>query len=298
MKYASALFACLFSLAVTAQEKLEVMGKSPDLFVEHTVTSGENLQGIGSQFGMAPAKIATYNSLNPAAPLTKSSKIKIPLTKDNFQQDKNENGQPVYHIIGKGDNLYRLSLNYNKVPLASLKEWNNMQSDIVKNGQFVIIGFMKPHAVVEEKKTADKNPKITPIVPPAAPVEKPAVTTEAKKDGPAVYSPKDTDEGYFAVAYAQPVGNRLKQFRSGDAAIFKTVSGWTDRKYYVLINDVAVGTVIRIAGTSGKSICAKVLGPLQEVKAGNGLLLRMSNAAAAALGITDPKFTVTVTYFE
>jgi hypothetical protein len=92
-----------------------------------------------------------------------------------------------------------------------------------------------------------------------------------------------------------------KQFHSGDAATFKTISGWTDRKYYVLINDVAPETIVRITAPNNKSICAKVLGPLQETKGANGLLLRMSNSAASTLGmlgITDPKFTVTVTFFE
>jgi hypothetical protein len=66
----------------------------------------------------------------------------------------------------------------------------------------------------------------------------------------------------------------------------------------VLINDVAPETIVRITAPNNKSICAKVLGPLQETKGANGLLLRMSNSAASTLGITDPKFTVTVTFFE
>jgi len=56
--------------------------------------------------------------------------------------------------------------------------------------------------------------------------------------------------------------------------------------------------VVRITGTTNKSICAMVLGPLQETKGAAGLLLRISNSAISALGITDAKFTVTVTYFE
>jgi hypothetical protein len=65
-----------------------------------------------------------------------------------------------------------------------------------------------------------------------------------------------------------------------------------------LINDIAPETIVRITAPNNKSVCAKVLGPLQETKGGSGLLLRMSNSAASALGIIDTRFTVTVTHFE
>ncbi len=109
---------------------------------------------------------------------------------------------------------------------------------------------------------------------------------------------KEVDEGYFAEPFTEHPEDQTQQYQSGDAATFKTISGWSDRKYYVLINDVAPETIVRITAPNNKSICAKVLGPLQETKGGSGLLLRMSNSAASVLGITDPKFTVTVTYFQ
>jgi hypothetical protein len=112
------------------------------------------------------------------------------------------------------------------------------------------------------------------------------------------YTPKEGDEGYFAAAYIDHAKEKAQQFHSGDAAIFKTISGWTDRKYYVLMNDVAPKTIVRITASNRKTVCAMVLGPLQELKGDNGLSLRISNAAAAALGMTDAKFPVTITYFE
>ncbi len=112
------------------------------------------------------------------------------------------------------------------------------------------------------------------------------------------YTPKEGDEGFFRAFYQYPSNDNNQQFRSGDASIFKTISGWTDRKYYVLMNEVAPKTIVRITGTNKKSICAMVLGPLQEIKGDNGLLLRISNSAAAALGASETKFTVTVTYLQ
>lgn len=337
------LIACFFTITVSAQEKLILMGKASDMYVVHSANGKENLQTISNGFGLSLTKLTTYNkiNINATAVLPKGTKIKIPLTKDNLLQHRSDNSAPVYHIIKKGENLYRLSQAYNKVPLASMREWNQLKKDAVKNGQQVIIGYMvnaKVPAIAEKKTDSKKEsvavntelvapatdkkiiekkePAITPAVTkelPAnnttnvqakelsMPVEnKPVVTEVKKKEEPVSpdYSPKEGDEGYFAAGYADHGKDQTQQFHSGDAAIFKTISGWTDRKFYVLMNDVAPKTVVRITAPGNKSICAMVLGPLQETKGANGLLLRLSNSAASALGLTDPKFTVTVTYFE
>jgi hypothetical protein len=64
------------------------------------------------------------------------------------------------------------------------------------------------------------------------------------------------------------------------------------------MNDVAPKTIVRITGANKKTVCAMVLGPLQETKGASGLLLRVSNSAASALGLTEQVFPVTITYYE
>ncbi len=328
------LLACLFTITAGAQEKLVLMGKAPDLYVIHTVTTEESLQKVSNQFGQSVTKLSTYNGLNANTVLLKGTQVKIPLTEYNLIRTKGDgNSAPIYHIIGKGDNLPALS-KANKVSIASLRSWNGLKDEGVKPGQAIIIGYMV-NARVSDNKPADfkkdeipKNAADLAVVkaeskPPVKKEELPAKTTEtilaikkeeraALKNDPPItrtievkkpessseYLPKEGDEGYFALPYSQQPKDKTQQFHSGDAATFKTISGWTDRKYYVLINDIAPETIVRITAPNNKSICAKVLGPLQETKGASGLLLRMSNSAASTLGITEPKFTVTVTHFE
>ncbi len=52
-------------------------------------------------------------------------------------------GAPVYHTVGKGDNLFKIAQAYNKVPLTQLKKWNKISVNAVKNGQEIIVGFLK-----------------------------------------------------------------------------------------------------------------------------------------------------------
>jgi len=137
-------------------------------------------------------------------------------------------------------------------------------------------------AVPEKKETTNTASKIAlPIVS--------SENTEEEED--ANFNVKNIgDEGYFAAQF-QKGKNEL----SGDASIFKTASGWLDKKYYILINSIDAGTIVKI-NFNRKTVYAKVLGPLPDVKEDYGLILRMSNAAASVLGAPDTKFAVTINY--
>ena len=122
--------------------------------------------------------------------------------------------------------------------------------------------------------------------------------TLVQTEGDFSYRPRSNDEGFFAHTYYLRIKDRAYQAITGDASTFKTISGWNDRKFYVLINEIIPGTIVRITSANNKSVCAKVLGPLPETKGAAGLVIRMNNAAAAALGEDDQRFIVTITYVE
>lgn len=82
---------------------------------------------------------------------------------------------------------------------------------------------------------------------------------------------------------------------SGKAHIFKSSSGFTDGKFYALMNQVPIGTIVKV-NANGKSIYAKVLGGLTDMKENNGILIRISNAGAIALGLGETAFTAEVQY--
>jgi hypothetical protein len=64
------------------------------------------------------------------------------------------------------------------------------------------------------------------------------------------------------------------------------------------MNDVPPGSIVKLSTAANKSVFAKVLWSLGEIKENEGLNFRISNAAASALGLSDPKFNLTVTYYE
>jgi hypothetical protein len=102
------------------------------------------------------------------------------------------------------------------------------------------------------------------------------------------------NEGYFASLFSTQKNAATFQTLKGTAAVFKSMSGWKDNKFYILTNELPVGTIVRITTSDFKSICAKVINALPEV--GNAIQYRLNDAAAAILGVTNKTFQVSVTY--
>jgi hypothetical protein len=109
-----------------------------------------------------------------------------------------------------------------------------------------------------------------------------------------VQESKVANEGYYASFFSNQKKAATFQTLNGTAAVFKSMSGWQDNKFYILTNELPVGTIVRITTSDFKSICAKVINALPEV--GNAIQYRLNDAAAAILGVTNKTFQVSVTY--
>ena len=305
MKRKALFVAFLFCFFVSiAQKKVLVQGIYPNIFIQHKVVSGETLYSIGKLYHFTAAQLSQQNGLNENAMLAIDKVMKINLTPQNFTQDgqsaESESLVAIHHIVQKGENLYRISQTYGKIRIDFLREWNDLNNDVIQQGQKIVIGHLK----VDKQKTAEVVDRTTTAEEELTQgygvneTSKPGTTktTQTQEEPTPVAVTNGTDdEGFFV---SQFITKGKNQVLEGDCATFKTTSGWNDRKYYVLINNITPGTIVRITAPNSKSICAKVLGALPEMKENKNLLIRLSNAAASVLRITDAKFSVKVTYFE
>ncbi len=235
---------------------------------------------------------------------------------------------PVYHALEEKEGLYRVAANFNKLPLETLKKWNSIKGDAVPNGTNLIVGYLKVKKDLSALATLSKTKPADNTAPAIIKKETTVITKE-----PVVITKKDTTESPKEIAGtstkpvvikdaepAQQVAVNMantktfnggifkkdfdKQAKSesvvsetGGAAIFKSNSGWGDGKYYCLHNSAPSGTIIKITSiTTGKSIYAKVLDVIPDIKQNNGLLIRISNAAVHELGVGDGRFDCMVIY--
>lgn len=311
----------LLGFAVDAQMKDLMIRKGlAGLYIQHEVAPKQSFFSIGRMYNVSPHHIADYNKIDLKKGLLIEQKLRIPLTDTNFVQDGS--GTPLYYVTDDKDHLPDLSVKYNNVAIEKLRAWNKIESGDVKPGTKLLVGFLKggefptvtietpvktgdPVAVSEEKKD-EKPAEVKPTEETKTGdskteeknEEKPAINTEPVKNNEAS-KPEPSGQGYFKSHFDEQSKiippSRNETVTSG---IFKTSSGWEDLKYYLLIDKVPPGTIIRVINpANNKMIYAKVLGEMSGIRQNEGLNIRISNAAASALEITEEdKFIVKVNY--
>jgi len=310
------------------KKDLMIRGGEKGLYLVHQVLPKASFFAIGRLYNVSPKSIATYNKLELDKGLQIDQKIRIPLTDTNFSQEGNT-GTPLYYKTDDKDDLPSMGKKYRNVSLEKLKYWNNLPSDELKPGTKLLVGFLvskefptvtikheiktetvaekTPPEKVEEKtetkpeekteiktevKTEEKAENKTEQKPEPNPENKPVEKTEIKTE-------MDPGQGYFKSHFEQQLriipASKEETLTSG---IFKTASGWEDAKYYLLMDKVSPGTIVRIMNpTNNKMVYAKVLGEMSGIRQNEGLNIRISNAAASALEITETdKFIVKLNY--
>lgn len=331
-------------LFAAAQNKpLIIEGASPDLYLTHTVAPKENFYSIGRLYNISPKEIAPFNKLEIEKGLNLGQIIKIPLSNNFTQEGAAGTGEalvPLYHVVKEKEGLYRISTAYNKLPVETLKKWNNISGDAVKNGTRLVVGYLKVNSELSAlssmakttapvtainppaketakpelaKKEPEKKPEAKPVKEdPVAAVkkeEKPAAAeTVPVKTLPVVVKSEDKpvtetrkaknfNGGFFKNIFSEQAKGAELDNENGTAAIFKSTSGWEDGKYYCLHNAASPGTIVKITSpATGKSVYAKVLDVMPAIKQNDGVLIRLSNAAAAALGQENSKFDCTLSF--
>ena len=316
------LFCCTVAFS---QSQLIVQSSSKGLYIEHKVSPKENFYSIGRLYHISPKEIESFNGLDMNKGLVVGQELKIPLNAGNFSQHSAK-GQPVYYVVGPKEGLYKVSQKNNNVLMADLRKWNKLSKDNISAGEKLIVGFLaaseangtvaqtkEPTVKQEEVKQPveeKKEPVITKQETANLPKEEIAKKQEPerKPEQPVTHptssqvsnvSMTEGSGGYFKPQFDLQVKTQpVKADQTASAGIFKTSSGWQDGKYYALMDNVEPGTIVKVVNpTNNKAIYAKVLGEMSGIRQNQGYDVRISNAAASALNVSETdKFIVRVNY--
>ncbi len=242
--------------------------------------------------------------VKPEEPVVKKEPVKQPAAIDTT-------GATAY-VVEKKETLYSISKKF-KVTVDQLKVWNNLKSNDIATGQTLYIHGI-PAATALQNNTPAQQAVTYPQLPQqsekkiaAPPVSTSSPATKLKPDEKVTPPQKPVadaalanipETGYFSSVFGKDVTGRSLQTANGVSMTFKTASGWSDKKYYILMNDVAPGSVVQITNEDGKAIYAKVLWNMGDVKDNDGVVFRISDAAASALNLKTTKFNLAVTFYQ
>lgn len=297
-------------------------GFGQNRMITHIIKPKETISSLSRLYNVNVNEIYKLNNLNDKTILHIGQKIIIsingkatPIAEKITEKNSVSNTSNQYLVVS-GDNLTKIARQF-KVSEQQLMDWNGLKNDAIKAGSYLNVAnpnnALKQQVVVKnEPKTSTQNStpeKFEKVVVPIKKTETP-VTTEIKKvvdEKVLDKTPEKTTESQVVTAKALP-SNVVKatdifenQFAStqnsmeGTSGTFKTIAGWQDKKYYILLNNIESGKIVKVIANN-KTCYAKVLGPLPNIKEDNKLAMRISNATAAALGLSDNTFNIKVEY--
>lgn len=274
----------------------------------HTIKDGETLTRLANKYSTTVGDIMRLNKMTTSSKLEIGEQVKIPKTAD---------GNATVHVVAKGETLYSIA-HKNNITINQLRDWNNITDNTIREGQILRLTALSTDANPTDNTAATTaSTSTTDTTPVTIDTDTNTViqsadnntTTEDVKQiadntiaDTSTTSPTSNvvytnpDEGVFATTY-QSHANGTELITKGTAGVFKSSSGWQDKKYYILMNDIPSGSVVKVQA-NGKTVYAKVLWNLGNVKENQGLTYRISDAAASALNLSGDSFDIIVSYYK
>lgn len=255
----------------------------------HTVTKGETLFSISKKFNVPVQQLKSLNKLTGNSVKVGSTLLISNETaqKSSAQNTAAKNVTPqtvadekkqIESVQQTAPDVASKSTTENNTANSSPNAPSNVTQQAVENNNAAAVeantiqqNSVNNNAVVAEQQStiaADQNNNTTSL------------------------STKNVN-GYFADQYQK---SKRQKHVSGVSKTFKTASGWSDNKYYILANNIDPGTIVQLKADNGKSVFAKVLWNMGDMKENSGVDFRVSDATAAALNENDQQFNLTVLY--
>lgn len=277
----------------------------------HVVASGETLSAIAKEYKTTVGDIMRLNGMNAKSQLQIGKSIKIPaegmhvVSSVNPEAAKTSALEAKYkgatHTVEAGESLYKISRKYD-LPVDSLVKWNGIIDNVIKTGQVLQLSNTPGKASVTIEKettqtTGDEKPNVSAAI---NEITAPNKNETVKVSSDTLISTTSIPNGgAFVNLFGADVEGKSLKLVTGQSGLFQSQSGWKNGKYYMQMNGVTPGTVVKLI-YNGTVVYAKVLWNLSDVKDNSGLQFRISDAAAAVLGVDakTKKFNLTVNYYE
>lgn len=252
-------------------------------FSYHKVEQGENLYAISKKYCIGLNELILFNPEIKDYIINIGQTIKIP---EVLIPEKNCNDTiiPAYrfpsnailHEVKKSQTLYGISKMYDSINVEKLMRWNELKSDTLKTGQYLIVGW---HAGQEENKISQKEFQKSINIP---------LRDDSSNGKMVIILTKEYEQ--------QKTDNNMEKEEMTLATWLPKTSD-DDNSLYALHKSLPSGTILKIRNPmNNEEVYVKVIGKLPNTGENNNLQIKISAYAASQLGILDSKFLVKLYY--
>jgi LysM repeat protein len=265
MKKILVIFMLLISIQVSAQEKVWVKNLNQKPFIVHTITNNQTIFSLSRMYHIPLAEIANVNNELYKKGFSNGDTIYIPINKANYLTEGVEgNSIPLYYTVTNNETLIILSRRM-AVRQSMLQTWNDLADPNVKNGQTIILGWVK------------YTPQNTGKVFKSQPLQDAPLTAEA----PTI---PEFQEAYDNI-------NADEQQENGLIVFYDVNTNLKQHVYYAFHNTLTKGSIVKVTNPlNGVSVYAKIIGKIPNLDHYQKAKLVLSNNATATLEAHGSEF--------
>ncbi len=257
---------------------------------------GDNLHTMAARFHVPIIELGNRNNISFRSEFQEGATVTVPVGKYNHQRIAVVNALPLCYRVREGDKLLTLSRMVN-VSQSTVQAWNNLPGQSLTPGQLLMMGWVTDESPSPEREViSDQVAKKTEADPYR--VSNNALTTLSVKDSLSVPVVKDSSEAGETVQEQlfdsvttsmqqqyEAQTNGLPVMQESGPAVFFNYKKVKPGLFYAFHNTAAPGSIIKISNpASERTIYAKVIGSIPQLKEYDKCIIAISGNASRALG--------------
>lgn len=237
------------------------------LFV-HTLEKKQTLFSLAKFYGLSVEELYFYNPGLEVQSLKIGQKIQVPIPNMAIVRYRintfiESNFVPVYHVVRRGETMFRISRYYYDMPKEIIMQRNGMVTTDLKTGQALQVGWMSLEGIPEEFR--------------------------GESSGGIISRRNNALRKVFA---RNTTGKKLTE--DSGVAFWKKSTGESS-DFYALHRFAPVNSIIEINNPmKNRTIYAKVVGRIPDTAYGDDVKVIVSSVVAKLLGAKDRRFFVKI----
>lgn len=236
----------------------------------HTLEKKQTLFSLAKFYGLSVEELYFYNPGLEVQSLKVGQRVNVPIPNQSIVRYRinnfiESNYVPVYHVVKKGETMFRISRYYYQMPKEIIMQRNGMMTPDLKTGQVLQVGWMSLEGIPEEYREAGLG------------------------------GPISRRNNALRKVFARNTAGKKLTADSG-AAFWKKSSGESS-DFYALHRHAPVNSIIEITNPmTNRVIYAKVVGDIPDTAYGDDVKVIVSSVVATLLGAKDQRFFVKIRY--
>ncbi|MBX2926682.1 MAG: LysM peptidoglycan-binding domain-containing protein [Saprospiraceae bacterium] len=247
------------------------IGPNDEKMVEHYIQAKQTLYSLARFYGISVEELYLYNPGLKEKVVAVGQLVKVPVPNAAIKRYKEKgfsekDHAPVYYVVRKGDTMFRISKIYFRMPTDTVQKRNGLSSDVIKEGQLLLVGWMSVKGIPEELRQ---------------------------------YIGSELERGSAALGKLYRLEAAAKKEVNEQGKAFWQKNSREDSNLYALHRSADLSSIIKVTNPMNNAVVyVKVIGRIPDTVYEKEVVIVLSPLAAKHLGAQDTRFFARVKYFK